>query len=391
MALERANLVKQGVANGRKAFIGPETVQFDVTNRCNNACLCCWHNSPLLGEPSAERRQQKQAELPFSLVAKTIRALKEYGTKKIFFAGGGEPFMHPRFMDILACAKECDMRVNINTNFSLVDTAMAKELVRLKIEHIHVSMLAGSAETYNVIHPTATDYTFVRLREVLKYLAREKRRVKSYIIPHINLYYVIFNKNYHDIPHMGQLGIDVCANSIEFTPIDVIPGKTDVLLLNDEQREHVIREVRLQSERYKKKDRMYDENFPVPFIAQKDSFIERLSHYEASDGRYEKELVMQQPCYVGWAFARILANGNVTPCLKAHNICAGNIYEQSFEEIWNSPAQQEFRVKTAVLDSGDPYLQKIGNDASSLCGCLDSCDNVQINRDMHRKYKKVRG
>jgi MoaA/NifB/PqqE/SkfB family radical SAM enzyme len=380
------DFILKGILDGAKAFIGPEIVQFDITNRCNNNCLCCWNNSPLLGEPSVERKKEKEYELPFDLIKKTIGELREMGTRILFLAGGGEPFMHPQIMEILRYAKQSNMRIFINTNFTLLDKERAKEIVDLKIDHIHVSLLAGTAKTYCLVHPNKTEETFYKMTEVLQYIAQLKKEKNQHLynpLPHINLYYVIFNKNYEDINRIVDLAIAIKADSIEFTPIDVIPNKTDVLLLNKEQIARVTKDVNYQLRRL---DR-YNEHEPVKtLIEQSDSFLKRIQSPAALKGKYESKTITKQPCYVGWAFVRILANGNVNPCLKAHRISVGNIYQDSFKDIWNSQEQQLFRTKSFKLDIGDPYFRMIGNDPDIQFGCLNSCDNIQINIDMHKKY-----
>jgi len=126
----------------------------------------------------------------------------------------------------------------------------------------------------------------------------------------------------------------------------------------------------------------------VTFIEQYDSFIKRLSPKEATQGRYETRTVLNQPCYVGWCFLRILADGSVIPCLKAHRMPSGNLYQHSIKDIWNSEAQQLFRKKSFALDSEDAYFKMIGNDPSASFGCINSCDNIQINVDMHNRFAK---
>jgi len=247
--------VLKGILDGSRTFIGPEIVQFDITNRCNNNCLCCWNNSPLLGESGDEKRKEKAYELPFNLVKRTIRELRDMGTKTLFFAGGGEPFIHPQIMEILRYVKECDMRVFINTNFTLIDRNRAKEIVDLKLDHIHVSLLAGRANTYALIHPNKTEETFYKIKEILQYIAWLKKKKNQHLynpVPHINLYNVICNRNYRDINNMVDLALEVKADTIELTPVDIVPGKTDSLLLNKEQIAGISRNVNVQLERLKK-------------------------------------------------------------------------------------------------------------------------------------------
>ncbi|MFA5362813.1 MAG: radical SAM protein [Candidatus Omnitrophota bacterium] len=387
--IERDDSILRGILDGSRAFTGPDIVQFDITNRCNNNCLCCWSNSPLLGKPSDEVEKWKRQEIPFDMVAGTIRELKRMGTSMLFFAGGGEPFMHPRILDILTCAKKCGMRIFINTNFTRIDEEMAREIAALKVDLIHVSLHAGNAQTYARVHPNKNKETFYRIQEVLEYLMRERKlrgQESPTPFPHVDLYYVIFNENYRDIRDMVDFAAEIRANSLEFMPVDVIPGKTDSLLLTDAQRKEVIEEVKAQKLRLDEFNKR--EGGIVTFIEQYDSFISRMSAESAVRGGYEAHTVTAQPCYAGWAFARILANGNVNPCLKAHRISVGNIYEQPFGKIWNGAEQREFRRKSFALDGKDDYFRLIGNDEQSRFGCLNSCDNIQINVDMHGKFSR---
>lgn len=381
------DFILKGILDGSQAFVGPEIVQFDVTNRCNNNCLCCWNNSPFLGELTEEKKREREHELPFDLIKQTISELRDMGTKVLFFAGGGEPFIHSQIMEILRYTKEGNMKVFINTNFTLIDEKIAEEIVNLKIDLIHVSLLAGTPRTYTLIHPNKTEETFYKIVEVLRLIADLKKEKNQHLynpLPHINLYYVIFNKNYEDINRMVDLAIAVKADSIEFTPVDVIPGKTDILLLNKEQIARVDKDVNYQLRRLDK----YNEHEPVKtLIEQSDSFLKRMRSSSVLDGKYESQTITRQPCYVGWVFARINANGDVNPCLKAHKISIGNIYKSSFKEIWNNPEEQLFRKKSFNLDFNDPYFKKIGNDPNYSSGCLKSCDNIQINIDMHKKYE----
>lgn len=381
--------VLKGILDGRRAFIGPEIVQFDITNRCNNNCLCCWRNSPLLGEPTEENKKEKEFELPLGLIRKTIEELKESGTKTLFFAGGGEPFMHADIMEILECAKNNKMRVCINTNFTLLDEEKINKIVSLKIDHIHVSLLAGSSKNYVLIHSNKAEDTFWDIKKLLQYTAKIKQDKNQHLyspLPHVNLYHVIFNMNYRDIDNMVRLAQEVRADSVEFAPVDIIPRVTDALLLDKEQIAEVCEDIKLQLARIKE----YNVHEPVKLrIEQVENFLKRINSPYALEGKYETETITKQPCYAGWAFARIDAKGEVRPCLKAVHVSAGNIYEKSFKEIWNSPEEQLFRMKSFALDSSEPYLQNIGNDPGNIFGCLNSCDNVQINVEMHNKYGEI--
>lgn len=387
------DLYLKGIIDGSRAFTGPATVQFDVTNKCNNNCLCCWNNSPLLGELSKEKEEEKQFELPFDLVIRTLTELKEMGTKNIFFAGGGEPFMHPRFMEILECAKSFGMRTFINTNFTLLDEEKVRKMVEMKVDLVHASLLAGNPRSYRLVHPGTCRDTFSRIRKLLRLLADIKEQLNQIVppVPHVDIYCVMFKTNYRDVRQMVDLALHVKANSIEFTPMDAIPGKTDVLLLESRQKEKMVRHVMAQKKRLDKIAAMKEppKDYHGTFIEQYDSFIKRMADRNALKGQYETNIVPTMPCYVGWYFVRILANGSVNPCLKAHKISIGNLHNRSFKDIWNSPEQMLFRQKSFSLDREDPYFRAIGNNPNTPFGCLNSCDNIQINKEAHEKYAEI--
>ena len=56
-----------GVFDGVHAYKGPRCAQIDLTNRCNNNCIGCWCNSPLLEERLLPERITSQT-LPKNLV-----------------------------------------------------------------------------------------------------------------------------------------------------------------------------------------------------------------------------------------------------------------------------------------------------------------------------------
>jgi MoaA/NifB/PqqE/SkfB family radical SAM enzyme len=384
------DLLLKGILDGSRAFTGPGIVQFDITDRCNNNCLCCWNRSPLLGELSSDKKKDMEGELPFAVIKRVIEELKGMGTMTLFFAGGGEPFIHPDIMDILECAKYHGMKVCMNTNFTLLDEKKIRKIVDLKVDHIHVSLHAGTPESYARMHPNKEKRVFNNLKELLCYTARVKKEYGQHIftpLPHINLYYVITNVNFMEIDEMVRFAQIVEADSLEFVPVDVIPGKTDKLLLNKEQIDSVSGNIRTQLACLKEYN---SGNRQIKlFIEQYENFLKRLASPDAVKGIYEHATVPMQPCYTGWAFARINACGDVNPCLKASRIRVGNVYEDSFCRIWNNGAERLFREKSFKLDFDDPYFCQIGNDPGHASGCLNSCDNIQINLDIHNKYRDI--
>lgn len=367
-----------GVLDGLYAYKGPSFAQIDLTNNCNNDCIGCWCNSPLLDEKKINPEVKKQT-LPFKRVIRLIDELYKMGAEYIYFAGGGEPFMHPQIMDILQHTKKRGLTCYVNTNFTLIDEAGAKKLADLNVDHLTVSVWAGTPHVYTATHPNKNEESFHRIKKILTLL--NKIKIKS---PAIKIYNVIFNMNYRDIEAMMEFAIETNSETVEFTVIDTIPGKTDRLLLNDQERARLLEKCKRLKEEYQNNG--FKGNVQILGFEQ---FMRRISNINAMSAEYDSDFIGSMPCYSGWGFVRILADGNVNSCLKSHRFPVGNILNQDFKDIWNGPLQRCFRGKTIGLDKDPSFFSLIGNDPDSKMGCYKSCDNIGHNMQMHSRINSL--
>lgn len=359
------NLDIIGVLDGEQSYVGPHTLQIDPTNRCNNDCIACWCRSPLLMDKRIVAHKENQT-LPWPILKDLIDDIVDMGSKEIYIAGGGEPFMHPQIMDLIEYIKTNGLICNINTNFTLVNREVAKRLVELKVDFMTVSVWAGTGETYSAVHPNKTEETFEQIQDVLTYMNSSKESV-----PYIKVYNVISNLNFFEIREMIRFAEQVKADSVECTIIDTIPDRTDSLLLNTEQRQWLYKEcLRIAELNAANTDPKKLHLFKF------DQFMRRISGEHTTTGDHDAHHIDTMPCTVGWQFARVLADGEVNSCLKSHRMPLGTLYESSFRELWTSDKQIEFRRKTNVKVKNDPFFSMIGNDPSAKCGCHRSCDDL---------------
>jgi MoaA/NifB/PqqE/SkfB family radical SAM enzyme len=367
-----------GIFDGEYAYKGPDCVQIDLTNDCNNNCIACWCNSPLLGDKEISPVVKRQA-LDYGIVTRLIDKLSAMGTRELFFSGGGEPFMHSRLIDILAYAKRKGFTCHLNTNFTLADEAVISKLIDIGLDYLIISLWAATAETYVVTHPNKDKLVFSRMQSLLKFLWQRKNTS-----PKVRIYNVISNLNYKEFTEMIDFALDNRCDCVEFTVVDTIPGKTDRLLLDNAQALYILEmceKARLDKRYYANGGRFIISNF--------DQFKRRVCSKYSNDAEYDRGILEDMPCYVGWLFARVLADGNVNSCLKSHRMPIGNIYDEDFGIIWNGYKQREFRKATISYGKRSGLFSMIGNDPDKGIGCYKSCDDLGRNVFMHERIGKL--
>jgi len=455
----KENLELVGALDGSKAYKGPNIVQIDLTDKCNLNCVGCWCHSDLLGDS----KLRKLKELPYSIAEKLIEDLHELGTKEIMLSGSGEPFCYPKIMDVISLIKKKGIRLNIVTNFTLLNKKRIRQLVELQVDNITASIWAGDAKTYVKTHPNQNKRTFYRIKENLKFLHSIK---KENNLPNVKIYNVISKFNCNRIKEMLGLALETLADYMEFQVIDIIQGKTDSLKLNEKDKKNVLNQIInfkkrkdyfdvligtqhlkhfnkthhnefMEFGRFFKNtlgkdfDLIFNEKRVIcpkghssiemdvdqtkenafrfkfsevlckkcpdykvcsinkeSFIVKEEflnllgfgSFFRRISN-QTKKCSYDSNIIDSMPCYVGWIYARILTNGDVIPCCKAHMFPLGNLYEYSFKDIWFSRKYNKFREKAKILKKSDPYFKKVG--------CYKGCDNLGMNLELHRRIRDL--
>lgn len=370
----------------REVYTGPWNVQIDLTNQCNNNCIACWCNSPLLGDKAMDHVTKKKS-LSYETAIKLIDELDDLGVRDIYFTGGGEPFMHPRILDIMRHIKKKGIHLDMSTNFTLINKEIAEQLVDIGVDHMTLSLWAGTPETYAKQHPNKDMKTFLKIEKMIDYIVKLKKE-KGTTSPALEMYNVINIYNYHEVNKMLELAFKHRMNDISFTPVDTVPDRTDKLKLRAEHLKILAEKIRAMPEKILVSEKKYGHQL---LFKNYDSFLRRIENPDAENANYDTDILDSLPsCYAGWAFARVLATGDVNSCLKSFKIPVGSIYEKSFKEIWFGEKQQKFREHTIDYDKNDPYFKNMGNDrATEGQGCYKCCDNLGLNMSVHARISEL--
>ncbi len=138
--------------NGGKP--APVTVEWDLTNVCSLGCQACHFAHTHVAGPWAVRQTAKPAEYSDTgkfassgLVERGLGEMKRAGVQSIVWSGGGEPTLHPAFVEIGTTAAALGLKQGLYTLGGHLDAERLR-LIRDRFEWVVVSLDCADAETY---------------------------------------------------------------------------------------------------------------------------------------------------------------------------------------------------------------------------------------------------
>ena len=355
--------------SGRKALMGPLHAQLALSDPCNHRCVMCWDHPPADREnasTASEARfgQEPQRLMPFPIFKSVVDDLHTLGNRRIELAGRGEPFLNPSAVDMIAYAKERGFEIQIVSNGSLLTREVSRRLVEVDADNMKISLNAGLPETYPAIHVSETPENYLKVKENLRVLADEKAAAGS-SNPHIQLSFVVGSLNFKEIEKMIEACHEVGAEEALFVHTVTHDDTRDLALSKQELDElHAI----VCSAKLKAKKLGVHSNL--------DEFGESIPGYMGPKV-IGPEVV---PCYVGWYFTFILANGSVLICCQCSKPIDKITEENRFIDIWKSHRYEEAREAARKLPEKNPTLD--------TCEC-DQCALRPRNISIHNFIKPL--
>ncbi len=115
----------------------PKEVVIEVTDNCNLNCEFCFNKYSY----NLDKRQERK-NLPLNVIKNIILQTKEMNVNFIRFTGG-EPLLHPDFIEMVNFAKKVGFHVWLNTNGTLIDQKMG-EFIKKNIDNVLISFHGNS-------------------------------------------------------------------------------------------------------------------------------------------------------------------------------------------------------------------------------------------------------
>jgi MoaA/NifB/PqqE/SkfB family radical SAM enzyme len=189
----------------------PPSIEIELTNRCNLACIQCLRSQGLkpyeLGDISFDDYKRILAQFPDAAV--------------VCLNGFGEPLLHPRFFEIVGWTRSQlpGAKIVIYSNGMLLDAKTAARAIGGGLSEVNVSIDAATPATYRRVRRGGElEVVHANLRTLLA--ARRERRSR---FPLVGVNYVMVNENEGElVPFIEQaheIGVDF-VNCISYATYD---------------------------------------------------------------------------------------------------------------------------------------------------------------------------
>jgi len=139
--------------------------ELDLTNHCNNKC------------PECIGMNGVKSELSWREITGIASDLNELGNQGVILSGGGEPLLHPYFLESVEVFKSYGIKIGVNSNGLMLDEKKAMAIAS-NCDYLRISLDAGDAALYKKTHGM-DENNFLNVVENIKMMAEVKRGINS--------------------------------------------------------------------------------------------------------------------------------------------------------------------------------------------------------------------
>jgi radical SAM protein with 4Fe4S-binding SPASM domain len=272
----------------------PISLSVEPTTACNLRCPEC---------PSGLRSfSRPTGNLTTSLFKQII---DEQNRTLIYcnFYFQGEPFIHPQLLEMVAYAANNNIYTSTSTNAHFINSKNAEDIINSGISRIIISIDGTTQEVYEQYRKSGE---LAKVIEGTKALVAAKKKLKKNT--QLVFQFLIVKPNEHQVEAVKTLGKELGVDKVVF-----------------------------------KTAQLYDYKHGNELMPANEKF----SRYKRlSNGTFSLKNKLLNQCWRLWSSAVITWDGKVVPCCfdKDAKHEMGNIKDQSFKEVWQNDAYQNFRA-----------------------------------------------
>ncbi|MFT4927099.1 MAG: radical SAM protein with 4Fe4S-binding SPASM domain [Phenylobacterium sp.] len=325
----------------RHLFYPPQWLVLGVNNLCNLHCKMCDVGTQTNDTIFATNLTGTQPmHMPLELFDKIASQTARYFPQTKLGYAFTEPLIYKYLEESLALAQQYQLHTSITTN-ALKLEQKAEALCELGVKELFIS-LDGLAATHNEIR--GSNQSFERAMAGIEKLLPAKG------CPEISIFFVITQWNIGELKAFADFFGDMPITRLgfmhtNFTPASVavehnlhygqkyFATRSNVTDVDVEAMD--LEQLWQQIEQVKKTDY----NFPVSFSPELTD-QQGLNHFYQQPSQF-----IGKKCHDVFKNMMIKSDGSVIPAHgRCYNLNLGNLYQQDLKQIWNSPANGNFRT-----------------------------------------------
>jgi radical SAM protein with 4Fe4S-binding SPASM domain len=280
-----------------------------------------------------DKRRYKQ-ELKKRELIKIVDFCKENEVRIIGILGG-EPFCRKDVLiPLMRRIKKYGIDGSIVTNGTLLDENSISEIVKMEWDLIRFS-IDGTEKIHDFLRNKKGSFKLI-VKAIKKFNEMKRKLKKSK--PTLEINFVLFDKNYKELPKVVKLASELNCNFIYVLPMIEFTEFSKKLRIKDAEkaRDFLLKAKDVAGELSVKTN---IEQVIKDFLMNKAGKMEEI--ILPSEKLMDKTYI---PCFLPWYSMSIDAIGNVMPCCNLSPV-GENIREKSLKEIWFGKKFNEIRNK----------------------------------------------
>lgn len=286
--------------------IYPIEIEISPSGACNHRCVFC----------AVDYIGYQPDYLDKNTILRDIGHMSTRGLKSVICSGEGEPLLNNEMPDIANGIKACH-----------VDVAMSTNGVLFTKEKIRDCLSAFTWVRYSVSSMEQSSYDIIqrgnkRDLDVVKENLSEAVRIKydQGLNTTLGVQCLLLPDNIHQLVDMAKQLREIGVDYLTIKPYSQHLHSENCFNIDYEQMLDLEREIK----------KFETEKFAVYFRSNAMKKVHQKKYYNR--------------CYGLPFMAHIDAKGNIWPCVAhigSKEFCYGNIYERTFEEIWNGERRKQ--------------------------------------------------
>ena len=317
--------------NGENIY--PIYLEIGPSGACNHRCTFC----------ALDYLGYKPQFIEKSILKNFLSEAARCGVKSVMYAGEGEPLLHKEIGELILYTKKIGIDVSITTNGVFLNSKIVNECLG-SLTWMRISLDAATSQTYARIH-RCKPQDFDCVLENLDYAVKIKRQ-NNYLCT-IGVQMLLLPENVKEVTILASVLKDRGVDYLVIKPFSPHLKSSSNIYKNFDYRDYLYLADEL--------GQLSSKDFKIIFRFHTMKKLSEKKTYES--------------CLGLPFFANIASNGDIYTChtfIGNDKFCYGNIYKNSFSEIWESSRRKN--VLNSVIKNLD------------VTQCRQSCRLDEINR-----------